>query len=165
MNHVYFIARLTLEGKHCYRCYDAVDLMSRSEVILRGKVRPVHIRWGNLDMDCVVDTELTVFPGVGRDIHFSDGSAPARVIYEGPYRHRLVWDRIDLEVHCDREYRYKFFLEKKHLATMIPVNPTDPIGAVMKGHWTPRYTMMSRCDLPGTLASLMLHFPMLQIGY
>ena len=163
MNQVYFLAGKEEAGRNSFRCYKAVDLIAESEMLLHGRVRPIHLRVGNVDMDCVVDLDQTIFPGAEYAIHFSDGGEPARVVYLGDRRHRLIWGRVELEVRY-RNLGWKFFVKGKHLASMIPVEPTDPIGAVLNSRWVPRYTMMSREELPEILAALMLHFPLLQIG-
>ena len=163
MNQVYFLAGKEEPGMNSCRCYKALDLIAESKMLLHGRVRPMHLRVGNVDMDCVVDLDQTVFPGAEYAIHFSDGSEPARVIYDGWGRNRIVWRQLELEVRY-RNLGWKFFVKGKHLASMIPVEPTDPIGAVLNSRWVPRYTMMSREKLPEILAALMLHFPLLQIG-
>ena len=163
MNHIYFMARKCESGKDFFRCYNAVDLFARSEMFTRGRIHPVQIRVGETYLETMVDMDLTVFPGREYAVCISDGTVPARVVYLGDGRHRLIWNRVELEVRY-RNLRWKFFLGGKHLASMIPVDAADPIGAILKGRWTPRYTMMSRAELPEILAALMLHFPMLQIG-
>lgn len=163
MNHVYFLARKDGAGGDRFRCYNALELIGESEVTRRGRVRVIRIRAGETDMDCLVDMDQTVFPGAEYSVLFSDGGEPAKIVYLERNRHLLIWGRYRIEVRI-RGFRYKFFLEKQHFATMIPVEPTDPVGALVNERWTPRYTMMSRVKLPEILAALMLHFPMLEIG-
>jgi len=163
VNHVYFLARQSQRGMHCYRSYHCLDLIAESKSYIRPRFYPVNISVGPLELDGTVDIDRTIFPGMETVIHCSDGREPARVIYLGDRRHRLVWGSAELEVRY-RNLSWKFFLNGKHLASMIPVNSTDLTSLLSEESWTPRYTMMSRVELPKTLAALMLHFPLLQPG-
>ena len=163
MNHVYFLAKKAEEGWDHTRCYDAVNLIGEGRISLGSRLRPLSMETKQIRMDCLLDPDKTIFPGAETIIYFSDGSEPARVIYLGDRRHRLVWGRVELEVRY-RQQRWKFFLEGKHLASMIQSDSTEPVLALTESRWVPRYTMMSCSTLPEPLALLMLHFPLLQIA-
>ena len=161
MNHVYFLAKKVEDDRNCYRAYDAVNLIGESHISLKSRLHPISMETPQIRMDGLIDPDKTIFPGAENILYFSDGSDPARIIYLGEHQHRIVWGRLNILVRY-WHLRWKFFLDGKELASMVPVRGAEPVTAVTESRWSPCLTMMSRADLPEPLAMIMLHFPLLQ---
>ena len=155
---LYHAKRLCVTGAIEYRYYQEEKLIG-SAVTLVVPGYPVFIRCSNLQLHCQRDPDATIVPGSYVSLHCENSRQEyARLVWQGPGRSCL---RIGSEtiVIIHRDGICHFFRNRTLLAVL------HPISGPSADEWELRMEFTALLPLPDPLLTLLMSFPLLQIGW
>jgi len=160
----YLMLRQCLTGANRYRFCREEDMHligTASALVLPDF--PIRISCGELALEYSRDPDITLFPGINRAIFAGDlREIWGRVIWMGQGKHRLdtPFGTVCL---LRKDDTYRFFRDDILIARMHPAKQdTFPLPA--GSEWEPRLILAPEEPLPEPLATVLLAFPLLQIG-
>ena len=120
----------------------------------------LYLHTSLMELLCDFDMEMTVVPGVCRELFYADreirNDLHAKIVYQKCGLHTIYRYNNVYDIHY-RDGKYYIYENKRPLAYITVNNPVSGDQS--------RLTMYVKTEITDDLATLLLSFPLLQISY